>query len=197
MPSTYSMSSLRPWPSSTVTTPSLPTLSITSAIISPISRVARADGGDVGDVVLGLDRLGQGLDLVHEGGHAALDAPLEAHRVGAGGDVLESLADDGLRQHDAGGGAVTGDVVRLGRDLFEHLGAHVLVGLLELDVAGDGDAVIGHGRCAELLVEHGIPAARAERDLDGLGHLVHAPLKRPARLLAELELLRHGSLRPP
>ena len=41
MPSTYSVSIFRPWLSSTVTTPSLPTLSMTWAIISPIS-VSRA-----------------------------------------------------------------------------------------------------------------------------------------------------------
>ena len=41
MPSTYSVSIFRPWLSSTVTTPSLPTLSMTWAIMSPIS-VSRA-----------------------------------------------------------------------------------------------------------------------------------------------------------
>ena len=40
MPSVYSVSSPRAWPSSTVMTPSLPTLSITSAIISPTSGSA-------------------------------------------------------------------------------------------------------------------------------------------------------------
>src|ERR1035437_2658657 len=40
MPSVYSFSRPRDWPSSTVTTPSLPTLSMTSAIMSPTSGSA-------------------------------------------------------------------------------------------------------------------------------------------------------------
>jgi hypothetical protein len=45
-----------------------------------------------------------------------------------------------------GGGAVARDVGGLGGDLLDHLGAHVLVGVVELDLLGDGDAVLGDGR---------------------------------------------------
>ena len=82
-----------------------------------------------------VDRLGQPLELLDDGVDAALDAALQAHRVGAGGDVLQALGDDRLGEHGGGGGAVAGDVVGLGRDLFQQLGAHVLVRVLELDVA--------------------------------------------------------------
>jgi len=61
--------------------------------------------------------------------------------------------DQGLGEHGGGGGAVTGDVVGLGGDVLGQLGAQVLVRVVELDLAGDRDAVVGDGRCAELLVE--------------------------------------------
>ena len=95
--------------------------------------------------------LGDGLD-------GRVDAPLEGGRVGAGGDVAQALADHRLGQHGGGGGAVTGDVVGLGRDLLDQLGAQVLVRVVELDLPGDGHAVVGDGGGAELLVEDDVAA---------------------------------------
>ena len=90
-----------------------------------------------------------------------LDALLQAHRVGAGGHVAQALAHERLGQHGGGGGAVTGDVVGLGGDLLHQLGAHVLERVLELDLPGDGDAVVGDGGGAELLLEDHVAALRA------------------------------------
>ena len=125
------------------------------------------------------------------GGHGRLDAPLEAERVGAGGHVAEALADQRLGEHGGGGGAVTGDVVGLGGHLLHELGTHVLEGVLELDLAGDGHAVVGDGGGAELLLEHHVAALGAERDLDGVGELVHAGLEGTAGVLVELDELGH------
>ena len=66
------------------------------------------------------------LELLDDGLDGLVDAALELHRVGAGGDVLEALAEDRLGEHGGGGGAVAGDVGGLGGDLLHHLGAHVL-----------------------------------------------------------------------
>ena len=63
--------------------------------------------------------------------------------------------------------------------------------LLEVDLAGDGHAVVGHRRAAELLVDHHVPAARAEGDLDRVGELVHPTLECTARVFVEADLLRH------
>ena len=112
---------------------------------------------------------------------------LSAHGVGAGGDVLEALAEDGLGQDGGGGGAVAGDVGGLGGDLLDHLGAHVLVVVLQLDLLGDGHAVLGDGRAAELLVDDDVAALGAQRDLDGVGQDVDAAQERRAGFLFELE----------
>ena len=89
-------------------------------------RVGGRDRGDVGDVGLVVDVLGLRLDRLDGGGDGLLDALLQAHRVGAGGDVAHAEVDQRLGEHGGGGGAVTGDVVGLGGDLLDELGAHVL-----------------------------------------------------------------------
>ena len=55
--------------------------------------VVGGDGGDLGDLLLVLGRLRELLQLLDHGVHGGVDAALEAHGVGARGDVLEALAD--------------------------------------------------------------------------------------------------------
>ena len=150
--------------------------------------------GDLGDLGLVVDLLGLRLDGLDGGGDGLLDAPLEADGAGAGGDVAQALADQRLGQHGGGGGAVTGDVVGLGGDLLDQLRAHVLEGVVELDLPGDGHAVVGDRGGAELLVEHDVAALRAEGDLDRVGQLVDAGLEGAAGVLVELEDLGHRRL---
>ena len=159
--------------------------------------LARRDRGDPGDVLLARDLLRLRLQVLDDGLDSLLDAPLEAHRVGARGDVLQALADDRLREHGRGRGAVTGNVVRRGGDLADELRALVLEHVLDLDLACDRDAVVRDRRCAELLVQHDVPPLRAERHLDRIGEDVDAALERAPRILVELELLVSHVCRPP
>ena len=79
-----------------------------------------------------------------------VDAALDLHRVVPGGDELRALAVDRLREDRRRRRAVAGDVGRLRGDLLDHLRAHVLEAVLELDLLGDRDAVLGDRRGAEL-----------------------------------------------
>ena len=168
-------------PSSTVMTPSLPTLSIASAIILPISVVlVGGAGADLGDLLRALDGLAHSGELFDDAFDGLVDAALDLHGVGAGGDVLQALGEDGLGVDGGGGGAVAGDRAGLLGDFLDHLRAHVLVGVFELDLLGDGHAVLGDGRRAEGLFEHDVAAGRAERDLDGPGELLDAATNRLA-----------------
>ena len=97
---------------------------------------------------LSLVGLGELLQLGDDGRDGLVDAALEVHRVVARGDELEALAVDRLGEHGGGGGAVAGDVGGLGGDLLDHLRAHVLELVLELDLLGDGDAVLGDRRAS-------------------------------------------------
>ena len=103
----------------------------------------RADLRDFGRV---LDLLGALGDVLDRFGDREVDAALEVHRVHAGGDRLGAFADDRLGEHGRGRGAVAGGVVGLRGDFAHHLRAHVLELVLELDLLGDGDAVLGDAR---------------------------------------------------
>src|SRR5580692_6530015 len=96
-----------------------------------------------------------------------------------------------LGEHGRRGGAVTGDIVRLGGDFLGELGAQVLVGVLQLHLLGDGHTIVGDGGSAPLLVDHDVAAPRAERHLDGVRELVYATLKGATGILAELQDLCH------
>ena len=140
------------------------------------------DGADLGDFGGGGDRLGALLDILDDGVHRDVDAALQIHRVHAGGDRLGALAHDRLRQHGRGGGAVAGGVVGLGGDFAQHLRAHVLELVLELDLLGDGDAVLGDARGAEALLDHDIAALGAERHLHRVGENIDAAQHAIARV---------------
>src|SRR3954469_19467703 len=152
-------------------------------------RVRGADGGHGRDLLAVVDRARDPLDLLHDRVDRGLDAALDDHRVGPGGHHAKALGDERLAEHDRRRGAVAGDVVGLGRDFLEELRAHVLERIVELDVPSDGDAVIGDGRRAELLVEDDVPTLRADRDLDGVGEAVDTALERTTSGLVEDELL--------
>src|SRR5207249_3942452 len=153
-------------------------------------RLAR-DRRHVGDVVVVLDGYGEVFDLGDHRLDRLLDADLQQHRVGARGDVAEAFVDHGLGQDRRRGGAVTGHVVRLGRDLAQELRAGVLHRVLELDLADDRHAVVGDGRRAELLLEHHVAALRAKRDAYRLGNRVDALLEVLSRLNVECDCFRH------
>ena len=129
--------------SSTVMTPSLPTLSIASAMISP-TVVSAAEIDAVAAICslvsTSLAWLPSTSDTDVDG---LLDAALEGHRVGAGRDVAQPFLDQRLGQHGRRRRAVTGHVVGLLRYFLDQLGADLLARVVELDLLGDADAVVG------------------------------------------------------
>ena len=127
------------------------------------------DGADLGDLFVRLDLLRLALQLIDDGVDGEIDAALEIHRVGPGGNRLGAFLDDRLGENGGGGGPVTGEVGGLGSDLAHHLGAHVLELVLELDLLGDGDAILGDTGSSERFLDHDVAALRAERDLDCVG----------------------------
>ncbi len=153
--------------------------------------VGGRDRRDLSDLLLRVDVDRERLDRVDRSDDAGLDTALEAHRVGACGDVAQAFMHHRPGQHGGGRGAVTGDVVGLLGDLLDELGTDPLERILELDLLGDRDAVVGDRGCAPLLVEHDVAALRAERDPHRVGELVHAGFERAAGFLIERNLLRH------
>src|SRR5205085_1457059 len=77
-------------------------------------------------------------------------------------------------------------------DLFDQLGADLLVGVLELDLLGDGNTVVGDRGGSPLLVEHDVAALGAERDPYGVGQLVHPALEGAAGGFVEGDQFGHA-----
>ena len=154
--------------------------------------VSSRDGRDLSDLVLRVVDLNRLIgDCLNGSLYGLFDATLETHWVCASSDVAKAFLYEGLCEHGCGGGSVTGDVVGLGCDLFDELGAHVLVGIFELDLACDRHAIVGDGRCAELLIEDDVTTLWAERYLDRVSELVYAGLEATARVFMKLQCFCH------
>ena len=122
------------------------------------------DGGDLADFLAVIDLLGNAREFLDGGLDGLVDTALEEDRVGTGGHVLETLAVDTLGEHGRGGRAVTGSVGGLGSDFLYHLSTHVLIGIWELDLFGDGHAVLGDGRRSEFFVDDDVAALGSKGD---------------------------------
>ena len=72
---------------------------------------------------------------------------------------VDRLVVDRRRQDRCRRRSVAGHVVGLLRDLVDQLGPHVLEGVLQVDLLGDGHTVLRHRRGAEGLLQDDIPAA--------------------------------------
>src|SRR4030067_163820 len=136
-------------------------------------RVVGGDAGDVGDVLVPLDLNGGFLQGVDDRLNGHVDAALQQHRVGAGGDVLQPFADHRRGEDRRGGGAVTGRVIGLAGHFLDQLRPHVLVGVFQFDLLGDGDAVLGDRGGAPLLFQDDVAAPGAEGDPDRAGNFLH------------------------
>src|SRR6202166_3443840 len=134
----------------------------------------RGDRADLRNRLRVLAGLGELLELFGRRSDGLVDAALEVHRVDARGYCLEAFADDRLRQHGRGGGAIAGFVGGVGSDFLHHLRAHVLKLVFELDFFGYRYAVLGDGGSAEALVEHCVAAFGTQRYLDGIRQNIHA-----------------------
>ena len=131
-------------------------------------------GAHLGDFRGGLDILGRRLELLDDGCHRPVDSALDLVGIGAGGDVLQPLGEDCLGEDGGGGGPVSGVLGRLAGDLLDHLGACILVGILQLDLLGDGHAVLGDGGGAEGFFKHHNSTRGAEGYPNRAGELANA-----------------------
>src|SRR5690606_6277538 len=157
----------------------------------------RRDGADLRDLAAGRAGFRDLLELLDQGRYGLVDAALEVGRVHAGGDVLHALLDHGLGEHRGGRGAVAGNVAGLRGDLLDHLGAHVLELVGELDLLGDRHAVLGDERRAEAALDDDVAALRTEGDLHGTGKRVHALDDASTGVVMELNQFRsHFSCSP-
>ena len=108
--------------------------------------VVRRDRGHPGIVLLGHHGMGHAAQVLDQPPDGEVDAPLDQDRVAARTDRLHALANDRVGDDGGGGGAVADDVVGLDRRFLDQLRAHVLELVGQVDLSGDGHAVVGHDR---------------------------------------------------
>ena len=114
--------------------------------------VSSRDGGGVGDLLGGLNLGGVAEQALNNSLNGLVDTATQSDGVGASHYVAQTLVNQGLSQNGSGGGTVTGDVVGLLSNFLGQLSTDLLERLFELDLLGDGDAVVGDGGGAPLLV---------------------------------------------
>src|SRR5699024_6515900 len=155
---------------------------------------AGGDAGSGGDLFLGLDLDGVLQQDIGDSLDGLLDAALEAERISTGCHVAQAFAHEGLSEHGSGGGSIACDVVSLLGDLLDEFGADLLVGVLEFDLLGNGDAIVRDGRCSPLLFEHDIATAGSKGHLDRVRELVESSLESPTSFFVECNHLCHSGL---
>jgi hypothetical protein len=114
-----------------------------------------------------------------------------------GGHRFHALSDDGVSENCCCGRSVTRLIAGLLRDLADHLGAHILELVGELDLLGDGDPVLGDARRAERLVEDDVAALGTERHPHRMSKNVNAAQHPVAGIGLELNFFCcHDSFTP-
>ena len=153
--------------------------------------VAGRDGCDLLDVVLALDGSAHSLNCLDSGISCFLHALAQDDGIRACSQVLHTFVDHGLGQNSCGSGAVTCDIVGLGGNFLDELGAHVFKSILELDFLCDGHAVICNSGSAISLVQDNVPALGSQCDLYCISEFIDTFRQRDACVCAVLEFFSH------
>src|SRR5882724_7857500 len=186
MPSVSSSSRPKVLLSSTVMTPSLPTLSMASAIISPIA----GSPAEMDAVEAICSLVSTSLASLDSSSLTASTAASMPRLSAIGLAPAATLRRPSRTSAWASTVAVAGHVVGLLRYFLDQLGADLLIRVLELDLLGDGHAIVGDRGGSPLLLENHVPALGAESDLNGVGKLVHAALEAAPGVLVKRDHLR-------
>ena len=105
-------------------------------------------------------RFGLRCDAFYHFRYGLVDTAFQVHRISPGRYVLQSYANDGLRQNGSSCRTVAGFVVRLRSDFLHKLRPHVLVRTSELYFFRHRYTVFGDLRSTEFLFEDHIATFR-------------------------------------
>ena len=183
-------------PSSTVITPSLPTFFMASAMMRPISVSPLAEMVPICAIsTFEVTFLAFFLSSATTASTARSMPRFRSMGFMPAATALTPFLSDRAGEHDRRGRAVAGLIGGFGRDLPHHLHAHVLELVVELDLPGDGYAVLGD-LGAERPVDRDVAPLGPERDAHRTRERVDAAQHSLARLERELDLLG-GHRAPP
>ena len=154
------------------------------------------DRSHLSDFRVAGDLRGAFIELGDDRGDGCIDTALQVHGIHPGGIGPAPLAHDRLSEHNSRGGAVTGEIAGLGCNLAQHLGAHVLKPVAELDLLGDGHAILRRARGAKGLFNQHVAALRAQGGLHRLGKHIDASEHLCPRIVREQDLFRCHATSP-
>ncbi len=106
------------------------------------------------DRLLAFDRLGDLLQFFNGYLHRFVDPSAQSNWASACSYVLQTFANQGLRQNRCCRRSVTSYIIGLRRHFLHELCAHVLEGIFQFDFLSDGNAVIRNQRAAEFLLQY-------------------------------------------
>src|SRR5882757_6924088 len=129
--------------------------------------------------------------LANDGLNGLIDAALQGGGIRTGSNGLHAFAEDRLCKHGGGGGAVASNVRGLGSNFLDHLCACVLGRILQLDLLGNGHAVLGDRRGTELFLDDDIAALGAECHLDRVRQRINAAQNCLTRIFSMQNQLCH------
>src|ERR1039458_941628 len=115
---------------------------------NPTPRRNYSKGWRLGLLRFRLDRARHGTQRLDRHACGAVQSALEIYRAGASDDVANAVGENRMRKDGGGAGAVADDIPIPSRSVAKHLGAEVLLGVLEIEFLGDGDAVVANDRRA-------------------------------------------------
>ena len=149
------------------------------------------NGTNIRYLIFGGDFLRRSLDRIDHCLGCHFDTTTNAKRVSASGHVAQTLCHDHIGKQGCGGGAIACDIVGLHGCFTNELSAHVLHGILKVDLARYRNAVVGDERSAERALERNITALRTKRHLDCIGKLLNASSHTAAGICIEQNLFCH------
>ena len=158
--------------------------------------VVSGDRGDLLEALLifDVDRFGQLADVFRDCVDRLGNAAAQPHRVGAGGQHLQSFAEDPFGQYGGGSGAVARDVVSFAGGFLHKLGAEILKGVFQFDVFGDGHTVFGHFGRTPTFVQHGVATSGTQGATHGSCEFLHPGCQRHAGIFLKYYLFGHVRL---
>ena len=135
--------------------------------------------------------LGQTPQRFHGDLDATVNATLQVDCTGAGRNITDTLGKDRVSENRGHTGAVTDGIAGALGGLTNHLGAKILAGILELDLFGDGDAVIADQGYTEALLNENTLGFGTERDPYGIGQCLSTSKQFLPSLRLEMKFLVH------
>jgi len=109
--------------------------------LSNVCVAVGRDSGDLGDLLAGGDLLLVCAQVLNDSLDCGLGTAPQVHRVASGGDVLDSLGEDGAGKDSGSCGTVTSNLVGLGGNVLEKASTEVLELVLEGDGLGNSDTI--------------------------------------------------------